>query len=167
MNFRVESHEAMGLTGLPLRTTVEGGRQFEEIPAFWSRAMESGAFEGLIKSVPAGSRLGICGVSMGMEDGISEFTYLIAVETPGNRSNLPEGCIDAQARAGTWAIFESRGPLPGSLQDTIRQIYTEWFPTSGYEHAGGPELEIYSQGDTTAHDYYCEVWIPVAKVARD
>jgi AraC family transcriptional regulator len=70
------------------------------------------------------------------------------------------------AKAGTWAIFESRGPLPKSIQNTIKRIYGDWFPTSGYEHAGGPELEVYSMGDTGSADYYSEVWIPVKKGAR-
>lgn len=101
-----------------------------------------------------------------MDMATEKFTYLIAIETPAGRSNLPEGCVDRVTRAGTWAIFESRGPLPEGIQETIGRIYGEWFPTSGYEHAGGPELEVYPPGDTGAPDYYCEVWIPVRKATK-
>ena len=166
MDFRVESHEAISLTGVRLRTTVEDGRQYEEIPAFWDRTMMSGTFERLRRSVPPGSRLGVLGVSADMNVESQEFTYLIAIETPADRSQLPNGCVDLKLGSGTWAIFESRGALPKSIQDTIRRVFGEWFPTSGYEHAGGPELEVYPPGDNTSPDYYCEVWIPVVKATR-
>lgn len=167
MNFRIENHEAIKMTGLPLRATTEGDKSFETIPAFWDRIMKDKSFEQLQMSIPGGSRLGVMGVSAGDWDPKThEFTYLIAIESPVDRSRLPAGCVDMTAKAGTWAIFESRGPLPKSIQNTIKRIYGDWFPTSGYEHAGGPELEVYSMGDTGSADYYCEVWIPVKKGAR-
>jgi AraC family transcriptional regulator len=166
MNYRIESLEAIKLTGLPLQTTVHDGRQLAEIPAFWDKVMADGAFGKLLNSMPAGSRVGVAGVSADMNQDTEQFTYLIAIETPADRSGLPEGCVDRTTKAGTWAIFESRGPLPKGIQDTIMRIYSEWFPTSGFEHTGGPELEVYPQGDTAAADYYCEVWIPVKKVGR-
>jgi AraC family transcriptional regulator len=166
MDFRVESKEAIDLTGLKLPTTVEGGRQLQEIPAFWNRTMASGDFERLVESVPAESKLGVVGVSTDMSEETEQFSYLIAIESPRDRSNLPAGCVDVRTKSGTWAIFEARGPLPGSIQDTVRRIYGEWFPTSGYEHAGGPELEVYTPGDQQSPDYYCEVWIPVVRAAH-
>jgi AraC family transcriptional regulator len=166
MDFRIESHEAIKLTGLPLPTTVEDGKQLAEIPAFWDKVMADGSWQKLLKSKPAGSKIGVAGVSADMSPDTEKFTYLIAIETPADRSGLPEGCVDRTTRAGTWAVFESRGPLPKGIQDTIMRIYGEWFPTSGYEHTGGPELEVYPEGDTAAADYYCEVWIPVKKAAR-
>jgi AraC family transcriptional regulator len=167
MDFRVENREAMKLTGLRLATTMENGRQFEQIPAFWDRAMKSGAFDQLLRAMPKDSQIGVAGVSADMTPDSQEFSYLIAIEAPSDRSLLPDGCIDLATRAGTWAIFESRGPLPGAIQNAIKRIYEEWFPSSGYEHAGGPELEVYPPGDTSAADYYAEIWIPVVKAARD
>ena len=165
MNFRIESREAIKLTGLPLATSVPDGQQLGEITAFWQKAMADGSFGKLMKSMPPTSKIDIAGVSADMDVATGKFTYLIAIESPADRSNLPDGCIDRTARAGTWAVFESRGPIPTAIGQTIGRIYGEWFPTSGYEHAGGPELEIYPPGDTAAPDYYCEVWIPVKKVA--
>jgi AraC family transcriptional regulator len=166
MNFRIESREAMKLTGLPLSTTVADSRQLAEIPAFWDRVMADGSWEKLLKAVPAYSQIGVAGVSADMDPSTEQFTYLIAIETPADRSGLPVGCVERTTKAATWAIFESRGPLPKGIQETIGRIYGEWFPTSGYEHSGGPELEVYPEGDTSAADYYCEAWIPVKKVAR-
>ena len=41
--------------------------------------------------------------------------------------------------------------------------FTEWFPSSGYEHSGGAELKWYSEGDSSLEDYVSEIWIPIAK----
>jgi AraC family transcriptional regulator len=165
MDFRIETREAIHLTGRKLRTTVQDSRMLQEIPAFWGATMASGDQDKLVAAIPAWSTLGLVGVSAGMVVDSKEFDYLIAIETPSDRSDLPDGCADVTAPAGTWAIFGSRGALPGGIQDTIRRVYAEWFPTSGYEHAGGPELEVYPPGDGDSPDYYCEVWIPVVKAA--
>jgi AraC family transcriptional regulator len=54
--------------------------------------------------------------------------------------------------------------MPKALQETTRQIYSEWLPTNGiYEAAQYMEIEMYSEGDTASSDYYCEAWIPVHK----
>lgn len=42
-----------------------------------------------------------------------------------------------------------------------KQIYSEWFPCSGYKLAGTPELEVYPAGNPFSPDYYSEIWIPV------
>jgi AraC family transcriptional regulator len=100
-----------------------------------------------------------------MEPLSQTFTYLIAIQAPADRSGLPDGCVDVTAEAGTWAIFEAIGAIPTGIQKTFAQIFGEWFATSGYEHADGPELEVYPPGDPTSDDYRCEGWIPVFKGA--
>ena len=166
MNFRIESHPAMKLTGLPMRTGSERERAQSEIPDFWMRMAGTEALRKLQRSIPAGSRIGLAGVCADMEPLSQTFTYLIAIEAPADRSGLPDGCVDVTAEAGTWAIFEAVGAVPTGIQKTFGQIFGEWFVTSGYEHADGPELEVYPPGDTTSDDYRCEVWIPVVKGAK-
>jgi len=63
------------------------------------------------------------------------------------------GCLPSEAclpgtplhsfPASTWAKFTSRGPLRPKFQETIKRIWSEWFPNSGREHAGTPEIEYY------------------------
>lgn len=56
------------------------------------------------------------------------------------------------------------GPMPDAIQKVWERIFAEWFPATGYEHAGGPELEVYPiDGEVTAEDHHCEVWIPIVK----
>jgi AraC family transcriptional regulator len=166
MEYRIETRPAFRLTGLPLRTTCVDGRNRQEIPAHWDRSMSDGSFARLLELIPAGSAIGIAGVCAEFDAKREEFTYLIAIETPADRSALPAGCRDLPVPAATWAIFEARGPLPGAVQATMQRIFSEWFPSSGWEHADGPELEVYPPGDTSNADYVSEVWIPLQRPAR-
>jgi AraC family transcriptional regulator len=58
-------------------------------------------------------------------------------------------------------VFEVHGPMPDAIQEVWKQIFSEWFPSSHYEHAGTPDLEVYSDGNPTGPDYYSEIWIPL------
>lgn len=165
MNFRIENHEAIRFTGLPLRTTSE--KSSAEIPLFWLETRDDGRREAFEKAMRPDSKLDIMGVCLDDFDSKTrEFTYLIAIETPNDRSHLPKGCVDVTAKPMTWAIFESHGPMPTAIQETWKKVMGEWFPTSGYEHAAAPDFERYPEGDPGAQDYYSEIWIPVRKSSK-
>jgi len=63
----------------------------------------------------------------------------------------------------TWAVFESIGPFPETLQNVWGRIYSEWFPSSGYEAAPGPEILWNESPDIGNPKYRSEIWIPVKK----
>ena len=65
--------------------------------------------------------------------------------------------------ASTWAVFESIGPFPETLQNVWGRIYSEWFPSSGYEAVEGPEILWNESPDTGNPKYRSEIWIPVKK----
>lgn len=69
--------------------------------------------------------------------------------------------------AGTWAIFESIGPFPDTLQNVWGRIYSEWFPSSGYEAVEGPEILWNESSDTENPKYRSEIWILVKKKDRE
>ncbi len=68
-----------------------------------------------------------------------------------------------KVEAGTWAVFESIGPFPETLQNVWGRIYSEWFPSSGYEAVEGPEILWNESPDTGNPKYRSEIWIPVKK----
>ena len=37
--------------------------------------------------------------------------------------------------------------MPGAIQELEKRIATEWLPTSGYEFADGPDVEVYFTPD--------------------
>jgi AraC family transcriptional regulator len=157
MNYRIEERGAFCLAGIREKMAMVGGEEnFRRITELWAGLTGDNA--GRIMSVSNGLMDGLVGASAN-HDGES-FDYYIAatvddnVETDFELLHVP---------ATTWAIFESVGALPDAIVNVWRRIFSEWFPTSGYENAELPTLEIYSEGDTTADDYKCELWVPIAK----
>lgn len=78
-------------------------------------------------------------------------------------SKTRENGVSPEIPSLTWAIFEITGPMPTAMAEVWGRIFSEWFPTSGYEQAEAPEVEWYSEGDLSATDYKSEIWIPVIK----
>ncbi len=75
-----------------------------------------------------------------------------------------EGYETLEVEAGTWAVFESIGPFPETLQDIWGRIYSEWFPSSGYETVSSPEILWHESKDMQNPNYRSEIWIPVRKL---
>lgn len=158
MDYRIEEKPAFPVVGRARRMTCEDGSNLRDIPAFWGESGQDGTLAALGAASRNGTLLGIC---LDMQPGQGDFTYMIGCESKA--AAAPVGLDTRTIAAHTWAIFAAVGPLPGSIQQTIGRIYQEWFPATGYEHAGGPELEVYPPGDTAAADYRCEVWVSVVK----
>jgi AraC family transcriptional regulator len=53
--------------------------------------------------------------------------------------------------------------MPDAIQNLQRRVVAEWLPSSGWEYADAPDIELYTQGDLSAADYRSEVWLPVVK----
>jgi AraC family transcriptional regulator len=129
--------------------------KYNEIPKFWDDSNHSGQTEALCALSREENVLGVC--YDGMADGT--FTYMIGVvsdqvTTEFERMTIPKA---------TWAVFESVGPMPGAIQKVWSDIYQNFLPTSGYEHAPMADFELYPKGCTQDLDYYSEVWIPIIK----
>lgn len=137
---------------MPLQREVE--KNFEMVPQMWGKAHMDGSIQKLLgimgKDMP-----GILGVSMCNDE--EEWKYYIAV---ASTQSIPEGMEEGIVPAFTWAVFSSEGEGT-SIQDLERRIVTDWLPTSGYEYADGPDVEVYLNADPMNMKY--EVWIPVVK----
>lgn len=73
-----------------------------------------------------------------------------------HKSETPEGLLELEIPASKWGVFEVHGAMPDAIQKTWKQIISEWFPFSHYQHAGTPDLEVYSSGNPSSPDYYSE-----------
>ena len=62
--------------------------------------------------------------------------------------------------ASTWAVFYQEGPLM-KVQELETRIVTQWLPTSGYEYANAPEIELYFNSDPDNARF--EIWLPVMR----
>ena len=97
---------------------------------------------------------GLLGVSACGDE--EDWRYFIAVSSAKEESEFEEYIIPAS----TWAVFPGEGTNQ-SIQELEQRIVTEWLPTSGYEYANAPDIEVYLNPDPQNAKY--EVWIPVTK----
>ena len=157
MNYRIEKKNAFRVVGVKAHYELNIEDNFAQIPEFWAKTVQSGALPqilGLLNQEPQG----ILGVSTCMNG--KDFDYYIAVASD---LPVPEGLDEYIVPACTWAIFTCIGPIPSAIQQLQRRIVSEWLPSSGYEYANAPDIEVYFEGDQKAEDYRCEVWLPVTK----
>jgi AraC family transcriptional regulator len=98
---------------------------------------------------------------MDFEEAKEQFSYMIAIEDVNTSEDT---YFDTrEVPAATWAVFTSVGPMPHAIQNVWARVFQEWFPATGFEHAAGPELEVYFPGDPSSEDYKSEVWVPIVK----
>src|SRR5690606_23371041 len=147
------------LIGKVLHTTCEDGANQREITAFWSDSHQNGTVQQLV-SVTDGKAL--FGAIHDTAPGKDDMKYMIGGR-PRQGVPIPDTYETLTIPASNWAIFTSIGPIPNAIQTLFDRIYQEWFPATGYEHAGTPELEVYTASNTTDEDYRCEVWVPIVK----
>jgi AraC family transcriptional regulator len=166
MDYSIIEKPAFDIVAKARKFTTLQGENFIKIPQFWDEMMQSeNGFKALTKltqdktgAVTGAGSLGIC-----MMDEVNDkFTYAIGVEKPAAKA-APAGFEVIHMPTATWAIFESVGPMPKAIQTVTVKIFKEWFPSTGYEHAPIPELEVYLPGNPDNQDYRCQVWIPIIK----
>jgi AraC family transcriptional regulator len=156
MNYRIEQKNSFTIVGVKERFShVEG--LGENIGKMWHETSSETIDQ--ILELGDTEPYGLLGVYSGMyEDNTTD--YYIATIT---KKSCPETLCKLEIPSLTWAVFEITGPLPTAMTEIWGHIFSEWFPTSGYEHAEAPEVEWYSKGDLRAADYKSEIWIPVIK----
>lgn len=157
MKYRIEEKPAMRFVGKKEAVTNTNGANFVRVPKIWDEVFQDGSFD-KIMALSNGEPSGVMGICANFRD--AEFDYFIASATD---KDIPEGMDELKVAAGLWVVFECVGPMPDAIQAVWKRIYSEWFPSSGYEHAGTAEIEWYSDGDGDAEDYRSEIWIPIKK----
>ena len=166
MNVTYEKKEAFTLIGYHTQIRHEEG--YQKCPEFWTteysekyaRLWQTMRPETPVEKALLENNIGTFAICADAED---SFTYWIAGMYQGGE--VPEGLELCTFPAGEWAVFISKGPIPGALQNLNTAIWQEWFPTEGQRvHANGSiTLEVYSPGDTQSPDYECYIWMPVGK----
>ncbi len=161
MQYRIVEKDAFQVAGIKKRITLIYEGVNPQMDDMWARLTERD-FEELKKlsDVEPG---GILCVSANFSEGRAEGTTLDQYIGTATTKRVPERWEVLPVSAGTWAVFTAIGPFPKALQDVWAQIYAEWFLTSGYQLAGGPELLWNESKDTSRPDYKSEIWIPVSR----
>ncbi len=155
MNYRIENRDAFRIVGVSRPLFQEVEKNFRVVPQMWQTAAEDGTIAALAAKMEM-EPVGVLGVSVCGEP--EEWRYYIAVASGEPVEPPLEACV---IPAATWAIFPGEGPMPGAIQELEKRIVTEWLPTSGYEYANAPDIEVYINADPQNAKF--EVWIPVTK----
>jgi AraC family transcriptional regulator len=158
MKYRIINLDAFSIAGIKEFTSVENGENFVNIPQMWARLPEETCVE--LRELSDLEPSGVLGVCADMRD--NGFDYWIAAATT---KECPAGFEKLDIPASEWAVFEIEGAIPKAIQDGFMQIFNEWMPSSGYQHANAPEIEWYSDGDMSSPDYKSAIWIPVVKAS--
>lgn len=162
MNYRIVEKDAFKLVGFKKRVPIV----FNGINAEIAKMTELLTPEVIarLKALSNSEPSGIISASTNFSEGRMEEQgeldhYIGAATTRDEVTEFDELPIDS----GTWAVFESIGPFPKTLQEVWGRIYSEWFPSSGYEAVEGPELLWHESPNTADPKYRSEIWIPVRK----
>ncbi|MCI2059060.1 MAG: AraC family transcriptional regulator [Oscillibacter sp.] len=155
MNYRIETKDAFRVVGFRTAISASMEESFKRVPEFWDECeARMPELLAIANGKEPGGILGLC------SDGEACGEYYIAVCSD---APVPAGMTAAEIPAGTWAVFECVGPMPDSIQQMQKRILTEWLPSSGYQYANAPDVEVYPAGDQSAADYLCYTWLPVTK----
>jgi len=161
MQYRLERKPPFAIVGIHKRVPLVYHGVNPAIAAMWQSLTPETIAElkALSDTEPRGLISASTDFSEGRQEG-GELDHYIGVATTGTR----EGFARLDVPALTWAVFEAVGPFPDTLQNIWGRIYSEWFPSSSYQAAAGPELLWNEHKDLTAPDFRSEIWIPVEKV---
>lgn len=151
MNYRIQEKEAFRIIGKKVSLPSEMEACMQQIPLLWEAlsAQESDALCQANDALPQGI-LGVCTPPKG-----GRIAYYIAA---ASSQPAPEGMEEYTIPACTWAIFPCSGPLPDAIQEMQKRITTQWLPSSGYDYADAPDIELYFEDS-----YKSEIWMPVVK----
>ena len=153
MNYRIETKDAFRIIGISRPLDKEIETNFAVVPQMWQDAAVDGTIPKLAGYMNA-APMGLLGV--GVCNDPEQWKYFIAVSSTEAAAEFEEYIIPA----ATWAIFHGTGNNQ-SIQELEQRIVTEWLPTSGYEYAEAPDIEVYLNPDPQNAEY--EVWIPITQ----
>jgi AraC family transcriptional regulator len=162
LNYRIVEKEAFHLVGIKKRVPIIFNGVNPEIAAMWqSLDLEKiNTLKQLSNVEPVGLLSASTNFSEGRMEENGELDHYIGVAT---NKGCSEGLSKLEVPALTWAVFEAVGPFPDTLQNVWGRIYSEWFPSSNYELAKGPEILWNEHKDVSSPTFRSEIWVPVSQ----
>lgn len=149
------------IIGYELKTRNIDGQNNIDIPEFWQLYLEKKLFKNIPNPLNCKEELGIC-TDFSPETG--EFSYLIGMEV-AEGTPAPEGLVYRSIPEMQYAVFSTpksdEATFTTSIQSTWNYVFTEWFPQSGFEHAGVLDFELYDERCHGTKNKVMDIYIPV------
>ncbi|RCX23373.1 AraC family transcriptional regulator [Fontibacillus phaseoli] len=162
MNFRVVEKDAFRIAGIMKRVPIIFEGVNPHMASMWESLTEEkiNRLKQLSDVEPVGLISGSTNFSEGRMEEKGGLDHYIGVATT---KECPDDFVALEVSASTWAVFEAVGPFPSMLQEVWGRIYSEWFPSTGYEATEGPEILWNEHKDLTDPAFRSQIWIPVKK----
>lgn len=158
MDYKIVNKKGFRVVGFGNTEPMTMEECFEKMPKIWENFYRMDGVRRLEEIMTEAEPKGILALTL-CENG--EYGgCLIGVTTD---APVPEGMTEYIVPDTTYAVFECVGKIPDAMQAVQQRVISEWLPTSGYEYAPAPDIEVYSAGDQQSESYYSEVWLPIIK----
>jgi len=166
MEYRITTKPAYKVVGYELHTSINNGENMQKIPAFWQEYLQNGWGTRIPNRIHVESpvELGICH-SFDMDSG--NMIYMIGMEVD-HFEDVPADLVCREFAGAEYAVFTTPLVTPDqfspSIQSTWKSVFGEWFPHSGYEHAGTPEFELYDERSHPGNALIqMDIYVPVKR----
>ncbi len=160
LDYRIVHEQAYTVCGITTDIPLSPTQTNTYITQFWEENIHSGVIGQFHRDIKLSYDISLNAALFNFRE--NKLSYMICYKTP--LSGTPSGYASLTVPSLTWAVFST--PIHDSQETTamvrsIRErIFGEWFPTSSYMHAGGPEFEIFKKSETRV---IIEVWVPVIR----
>jgi AraC family transcriptional regulator len=162
MEMKLVTKPAFNIIGYELKTRNTDGENNLEIPKFWQHYIQNNLGSKIPNPLNR-NELGLC-TDYNMITG--EFVYMIGMEVEEG-TPVPEGMSYRSFPEMEYAIFTTpkatEENFVQSIQQTWVEVFSKWFPDSGYEHQGSFEFELYDER-CYGKDKQIDICIPVKKL---
>ncbi|WP_404825652.1 AraC family transcriptional regulator [Fictibacillus norfolkensis] len=166
MEMKIIKKPAFHIIGYDLNTRNTDGQNNVDIPKFWQNYMQNKLGDKIPRPLNKNQELGLC---TEYNTTTGEFVYMIGMEVE-KETPAPEGMSYRSFQEMEYAVFTtpkaSEENFVQSIQQTWVEIFSKWFPDSGYEHNGKLEFELYDERCYGDENKQIDIYIPLVKKAE-
>ncbi len=155
MKYKMIEAEAFQVVGIKENISCGTKDTDATIPKLWGKVAQDGTLETLAR-LNNGPVEGVLGITDNYRESDDTMDYWIATAFSGE--HVPDGLRSLEIPASKWVVFEVEGPIPEAITDTWKRIFSEWFPSNGYQPSSAPSLEVYI-GEYPNPS--CEIWVSI------
>jgi AraC family transcriptional regulator len=166
MDYRIIEKPAFDVIGRSRRITPQYNGKSSEISQFWNEYMPSAEYKKLCEMTLEQRELVTGGHILGLFSPNENNTWdpvIMAICIEKSSSMDVTGFEVFHVPAASWAVFEIQPYSTQKHQEITRRVWSEWFPSTRYEHDLKPEIEAYFPAGIDKPPYKAETWYPIIK----
>lgn len=153
MDIKIQKKPAFIVAGVLLEAIDNS-----KCPSAWDQLYAHHSFE-MLEGLGSGQSFGVCS---DVKEG-EIINYMAAYDVTDKAKSEELDLSIKEIPEAEYAIVPVKAPIPASIHNAWKYVLEVFFPETGYRHSGGPDFEVYTEGDMSSPDYQMELWIPVSK----